>query len=133
MAFKLTPQRMAILKYLEGNEEHPSAESIYQEVKKKFPTMSYATVYNTLEMLKKRGRVLELTIDPDRKRYDPNTEEHHHLICRGCSKIVDIHLKFSFDLTGIETEGFSLTGNHIEFYGICPDCKRKGGARGGGI
>ena len=69
IGFKLTPQRLAILDYLDGNTNHPSAEEIFGAVKTKFPTMSFATVYNTLEALRDRGKVLELTIDPSRKRY----------------------------------------------------------------
>jgi len=124
LGLKPTPQRLAILEYLEGNQEHPSADKIYRDVSRRFPTMSFATVYNTLEALKKRGGVLELTIDPEKKRFDPNTEPHHHLICVSCKRIVDIHKDFKLTLPKEETEGYKLTGNHIEFYGLCPKCKK---------
>ena len=75
IGFKLTPQRIAILDYLEGNKDHPSADDIYKAVSEKFTTMSLATVYTTLAALKERGNVLELTVDPDKKRYDPTTDE----------------------------------------------------------
>src|SRR5512135_3326468 len=91
IGFKLTPQRLAILGYLDGNKDHPSAEDVYRAVSKRFPTMSFATVYNTLEALRRRGGVMELTLDPDKKRFDPNTEPHHHLICLKCRRIADIH------------------------------------------
>lgn len=71
IGLKLMPQRIAILDYLDGNKKHPSAEDIYKAVSKKFPTMSFATVYNTLQTLRKRGCVLELTIDPDKKGLTP--------------------------------------------------------------
>ncbi|MBT9168785.1 MAG: Peroxide operon regulator [Syntrophomonadaceae bacterium] len=61
IGLKLTPQRLAILDCLDGNKEHPSAEDIYKDVSKRFPTMSFATVYNTLEALRQRGGILELT------------------------------------------------------------------------
>ncbi|MEW6108805.1 MAG: transcriptional repressor [Nitrospirota bacterium] len=125
LGFKLTPQRLAVLNYLEGNRSHPSAEDVYKNVSKKYPTMSFATVYSTLEALKKKGKVLELTIDPARKRFDPNTEPHHHLICVKCRSIVDIHRKYSLDIPANEAGGFEIAGNHIEFYGICPKCKKK--------
>jgi Fur family peroxide stress response transcriptional regulator len=57
--FKMTPQRIAILDFLEGNTGHPSAEDIYKEIKKKHPTVSFATIYNTLETLKKRREIVE--------------------------------------------------------------------------
>ncbi|MDI6729153.1 MAG: Fur family transcriptional regulator [Thermodesulfovibrionales bacterium] len=121
---KLTPQRLAILNYLDGNKEHPSAEDIYRAVLKRFPTMSFATVYNTLETLRQRGGLLELTIDPDKKRFDPNTEHHHHLICVKCKRIVDIHGDYKLPIPNGERAGFEIIGNHIEFYGICPKCKK---------
>ena len=124
---KLTPQRLAILQYLEGNTDHPSAEMIYSLVKKQYPTMSFATVYKTIETLKKSGHLLELTIDSDRRRYDPETGQHHHLICVKCKKISDIKKVFSIDITAEEKESVDIIGNHIEFYGICPECKQKGG------
>jgi Fur family peroxide stress response transcriptional regulator len=122
---KLTPQRLAILEYLDGNKEHPSAEDIYRAVSKKFPTMSLATVYNTLMTLKQRGLVKELTMDPLRMRFDPQPTPHHHLICMDCRKIIDIHIRLRVNLPEMEQEGFEIVGNHIEFYGRCPKCKNK--------
>jgi Fur family peroxide stress response transcriptional regulator len=120
---KLTPQRLAILRYLDCNKEHPSAADVYRAVSKEFPTMSLATVYNTLKRLKKKENILELSIDPDKKRFDPNTDNHNHLICVFCKKIVDIHYGFDITLPETETRDFELLGNHIDFYGICPECK----------
>jgi Fur family peroxide stress response transcriptional regulator len=120
---KLTPQRLAILRYLDGNEEHPSAEHIYKSVQKEFPTMSFATVYNTLEALKNIGSVQELKIDPAKKRYDPNMTNHHHLICNKCKSIVDIHKDFKINLDDDLSAGFDILGNNIEFFGICEGCK----------
>ena len=124
MSLKLTPQRLAILEYLEGNKSHPSASDIYHEVSKKFPTMSFATVYNTLKALKMKENIKELTIDPDKKRFDPNMVRHHHLICVGCSKIIDIETEFDVGLTATQRHDFEITGNHIDVYGVCPDCKK---------
>jgi Fur family peroxide stress response transcriptional regulator len=120
---KLTPQRIAILGYLEGNKSHPSAEDIYKSVSREFPTMSFATVYNTLEALKNKDNILELKIDPAKKRYDPELSPHHHLICKKCKTIVDIFKDFNLDLSPDLTEGFDITGNHIEFFGKCSKCK----------
>jgi Fur family peroxide stress response transcriptional regulator len=122
---KLTPQRLAILEYLDGNKEHPSAEDVYKAVSRKFPTMSLATVYNTLMTLKQRGLVKELTMDPLRMRFDPQPTPHHHLICMDCRKIIDIHTRLRINLPEMEQEGFEIVGNHIEFYGLCSKCKNK--------
>jgi len=125
MGIKITPQRLAILTFLDGNKSHPSAEDIYRAVTKQFPTMSFATVYNTLESLKNNGGVMELTIDPNKKRYDPAKIPHNHLICVKCKTIVDINKDFKLTLSSSITKGFDLIGNHIEFYGICHKCKSR--------
>lgn len=125
IGLKLTPQRLAILEYLKGNTSHPSAEDIYSTIRKKYPTISFATVYKTLEALKIKGNLTELTIDPERRRYDPDTSRHNHLICIECKSIVDIHRDFPVSIPdGIDTS-FELIGSHIEFYGICPECKNR--------
>jgi Fur family peroxide stress response transcriptional regulator len=120
--FKRTPQRLAILDHLDGNTSHPSAEDIYRVVARKNPTMSFATVYNTLNTLVQAGAVRELTIDPDRKRYDPDTSGHHHLICLGCRKVVDIPGDIPVTVPRGMAKEYSILGNHIEFYGTCSLC-----------
>ena len=123
--FKQTPQRMAIMEFLKENLDHPSAEDIYRAIRIRFPTMSFATVYNTLETLRQQGAVRELTVDPQKKRFDPNPKPHHHLICIKCRKIVDIHIDYPLEVPDEKRSGFEIVGNHIEFYGICPDCNIK--------
>lgn len=123
--FKLTPQRIEILRFLEGNTSHPTAEDIYRVVKKKCETVSFATVYNTLEALKNRGELVEVTIDPRRRHFDPNPAPHHHIVCASCGKIEDVFEDYSEALKLPEKvlERFTTTGNHIDFFGICADCK----------
>ncbi len=123
---KLTPQRIAIFDYLEGNKEHPSADDIFRAVSRKFPTMSFATVYNTLSTLRNQGRLRELTIDPAKKRYDPDSSEHNHLICDGCRRVVDIEKKFDLDLPARYRNEFTVLNNHVEFHGLCPECRLRG-------
>ena len=125
LGLKLTPQRLAILDFLEGNTSHPSAESIYKYVSKKFPTISVATVYNTMAVLRSIGLIQELSIDPSRKRFDPNPEPHHHLICVKCSRVVDIHREFNLEIPIGERSGYEISGNQIDFYGLCPGCQKK--------
>jgi Fur family peroxide stress response transcriptional regulator len=122
IGFKLTPQRLAVLEFLKGNTSHPSAEDIFRETKKRFPTMSFATVYNILEALKKRGKIKELNIDPERKRYDPNTSHHHHCICTSCNKVLDVQTSFDLTVPDEIKDSFEVSENHIEFYGTCSDC-----------
>ncbi len=123
--FKLTPQRLAILKFLEGNTNHPTAEDIFVDIKKRYPTVSFATVYNTVQALRDRGEILEITIDPERKHFDPNPKPHHHIICSKCRRIGDIFTDYSEALTLPEhiTNEYTVTGNHIDFYGTCKKCQ----------
>jgi Fur family transcriptional regulator, peroxide stress response regulator len=125
IGLKLTPQRLAVLSYLEGNTDHPSADEIHKAVSVQHPTMSLATVYNTLDTLREKGYVMELSIDPGKKRFDPNTELHHHLICQFCKRVRDVQMEFNINLPEAMKGNFRITGNHIEFYGICPVCRAK--------
>ena len=121
---KLTPQRIAILEYLEGNTCHPTAEEIFVSIKKKHPTISFSTVYNTVQALTDMGELTEVTIDPNRKHYDPDTKTHHHVICSGCGTIGDIFADFSAALKVPEevSKEFTVTANHVNFYGTCRTC-----------
>lgn len=122
--FRRTPQRLAILGYLDGNRDHPSAEDIYREISKKHHSMSFATVYNTLNALTRAGALRELTIDPDRKRYDPDTSLHNHLICVSCRKIMDAG-QVATSLPRGAGRDFTVMGSHVEFYGYCGGCRKK--------
>lgn len=124
IGLKLTPQRLAILDFLQGNKQHPSAEDIYRAVHKKFPTMSLATVYSTLSALKEKGKVQELKLDPGKKRYDPETGPHNHLICVSCKRIVDVPGVYKPDLPQSAQQDFAVIESHVEFYGLCPKCKK---------
>ena len=121
---KLTPQRLALIKILKNNKSHPSAHMIYQELKKKYPMVSFSTVYNILNVLKKIGEIKELTTSENKAYFDPNTKPHHHFLCEKCGQIQDIFEDFR-----IRTEKINIhqVRNHqIYFYGICSDClKRK--------
>ena len=119
---RLTPQRLAILEFLKGNSSHPSAEDIYHGVKSRYPAISFATIYNTLEKLKALGGVRELTIDSSRRRYDPDTTPHHHLVCRSCGRIVDIHADYQLDLPEHASQEFEVVATHVEFIGRCRPC-----------
>ncbi|HBA27154.1 MAG TPA: transcriptional repressor [Nitrospinae bacterium] len=127
--FKLTPQRLAILKYLDGNTSHPTADDIFTNIKKAYPTVSFATVYNTLQALKEKGEILEVTIDYEKRHYDPNTAPHHHIICTECNKISDVFKDYSDSLMlpNEILKEFKTIGNHIDFYGICKECQKERG------
>ncbi len=121
---KVTPQRIAVVRYLEGNRSHPSVEEIHRRVSRTFPTISLATVYNTLDTLEKIGEVQAVTIDPERKHYDPETRPHHHVMCTDCRSIQDVFVDFR-DVMQLPAELaalYHLDSASVAFHGICRDC-----------
>lgn len=126
--FRITPQRIAVLKILAFSEEHPSVENIYEKVKEDFPTTSLATVYKTVTLLKELNEVLELGFPEGSNRYDGNKPyPHPHLICTKCKKIVDPDLASLKDMTQelVSDTGFQIINHRLDFFGICPDCQEK--------
>ena len=122
---KWTPQRLAIIKYLDGNKQHPSAEEIYEALSKDFPTMSVATVYNVLEFLKRTNRVKEIHIDPEKRRFDPDITEHHHAICLKCKKVFDIYQKIELPDLHQYLPDFDILDAQLTIHVLCPECKEK--------
>ena len=123
--FRMTPQRAGILDFLEGNKDHPSAEEIYRRVCGRFPGLSFATVYNTLQSLVSRREISEIKIVPDRARFDPCTLRHSHAMCLECGGIADIKAPGKPPLPGKPPAGFRLLSCNIEFYGVCAACGKK--------
>jgi Fur family peroxide stress response transcriptional regulator len=126
--YRITPQRLAILKILAESTDHPDVEHIFERVKHTFPTTSMATVYKTIVVLKELGEVLEIGFSDGSNRYDANTPyPHPHLICTECKKILDPDLD---TLKGVTEElskdtGFRIVSHRLDFFGICPECQRQ--------
>ena len=123
---RITPQRYAVLKILASSSDHPSAESIHAKLIEHYPTMSLATVYKTINLLKREGEILELEFSDLGNRYDGKKPyPHPHVICTECGKIID---PSHFDLDEITSKmmvetGFKILTHRLEFYGLCPDCQ----------
>ncbi len=121
---KITPQRLGIFEILEGNTAHLSAEDVFKEIRKSYPTISFTTVYKTLEIMEKMGEIMKITIDEERKHYDPDTNIHHHIICSRCNKISDIKDGFiKLKLPREILDEFTPSSYHISFYGTCKKCR----------
>jgi len=124
---RMTKQRQVILDELRKLDTHPNADEIYQVVKKKIPNISLGTVYRNLEMLHECGLIRKLEIAGKQKRFDGDTQEHYHVRCIYCDKIKDIHCS-RFNLEQLELESdidFEIVGYNLEFFGLCPECKKK--------
>ncbi|GAB4454871.1 MAG: transcriptional repressor [Anaerolineales bacterium] len=124
--YRLTPQRVELIRLIAASDGHPSAARLYEQVKAQFPTMSLATVYKTLDLLKELGEVLEIGLRDD-GHYDGNKPyPHPHLICMKCQKIMDGELDTAVDAMVREVErnfGFQIVKHQLNFYGICPECQ----------
>jgi len=122
---KITPQRLAIVKILAKSEGHPSVENIHVRIKKDFPTMSLATVYKNILLIKSLGEVLELGFPDGSNRYDGNRPTPHpHVICIKCKKIVDPDLDSLDEMqkqVALETK-FKILNHRLDFFGICSNC-----------
>lgn len=126
--FRITPQRVAILKVFLGSADHPSVEQVYNQVKANFPTTSLATVYKTVTLLKEVGEILEIGFADGGNRYDGNKPyPHPHLICTQCKTIIDPDIdlvdKIASDLE--QNSGYKIMSHQIEFFGICPTCQKE--------
>jgi Fur family transcriptional regulator, peroxide stress response regulator len=125
--FRITPQRLAVLKILAGSKSHPSVDDIYQEVKAEFSTTSLATVYKTVSLLKELNEVLELGFPDGSNRYDGNNPlPHPHMICMKCRKIMDPEL-ISIDKINEEMSrktGYKILHHRLDFFGLCPECQK---------
>lgn len=122
---KITPQRMAIVEVIAESKGHPSVENIHDQIKNSFPTMSLATVYRNILIIKSIGEVLELGFPDGSNRYDGNNPNPHpHVICIKCKKIVDPDLDSLVDMkneVSAETN-FTILNHRLDFFGICSDC-----------
>jgi Fur family transcriptional regulator, peroxide stress response regulator len=126
--FRITPQRLAVLRVLAASEGHPSVEMVYETVKRDFPTTSIATVYKTVHLLKQLNEVLELGFPDGSNRYDGNKPfPHPHVICVRCQKIIDPDLGSLKDMTAkvANETGFDIMTHRLDFFGICGDCKKE--------
>lgn len=122
---KITSQRIAILKLLEDRKDHPSAEKIFREMKETYPTISFATIYSTAQILQDAGLLQILTIDDRRVFFDPNPVPHAHFLCTRCGALEDIPLEKE-TLNKIKNSvPHSLDSVQVYCYGPCRDCEER--------
>ncbi len=120
----MTPQRVAIYSALVATISHPSADELLMVVRKHAPRISANTVYYTLGALQKAGLVHEVNFGHDRARFDGNVAPHHHALCQGCRRIIDI-VDAGLDRTVVwraAPRDFEVTGHRVEVYGYCAGC-----------
>jgi Fur family peroxide stress response transcriptional regulator len=126
LEFRITPQRLAVLRILADSDGHPSAEQIFERVRTEFPTTSLATIYKTIALLKSINEVLELGFPDGSNRYDGNKPfPHPHVICTKCRKIMDPELQSLDELKNeiSKKTGFLVQHHRLDFFGTCRECQ----------
>jgi Fur family peroxide stress response transcriptional regulator len=124
---RITPQRIAICKLLAETDTHPTATMLYDNIHEQFPTLSLATVYNTLDALVGLGVINVLgPVGDSRVHFDADIEPHINLACTVCHKIVDVPSEqvASLQAEVSQSSGYELKGARIMYYGLCPDCQK---------
>ena len=131
---KLTPQRIAIVRLFSSDPSHPTAQDLFERLRPSFPSMSFATVYNTLDALARAGLAGLVRLPGkrgDAARFDPNREPHHHAVCDGCGAVIDIAAGSLAPSPGATKKlrraapGFSVRAVERIYRGSCARCSRR--------
>src|SRR5579883_3446935 len=131
---KLTPQRIAIVRLFADDETHPTAQDLFERLRPEFPSMSFATVYNTLDALARAGLAGIVRLPGkrgDAARFDPNTGPHHHAVCDGCGAVLDLPAGSLEPTPAVMRKlrraapGFSVRAVERTYRGLCAACARR--------
>jgi Fur family ferric uptake transcriptional regulator len=121
---RLTTQRQIILEELGKVTSHPTANEVYDMVRKRLPRIGLGTVYRNLELMAETGIILKLEVGGTQKRFDATVAPHYHIRCLNCGKVDDIEIPVMADInkTAADLSNYQVLGHHIEFSGICSEC-----------
>jgi Fur family ferric uptake transcriptional regulator len=121
---RLTTQRQIILEELGKVTSHPTANEVYDMVRKRLPRIGLGTVYRNLELMAETGIILKLEVGGTQKRFDATVVPHYHIRCLSCGKVDDIEIPVmaEIDKTAADISKYQVLGHHIEFSGICHTC-----------
>lgn len=124
---RMTRQREIIVRELRAMKTHPTADELYDRIKRVLPRISLATVYRNLEILSHLNIIQKLEVTGRQKRFDGDISNHYHIKCISCGKVDDLPV---MQLSGIETAvtdpcGYTVLGHRLEFEGVCPQCKKQ--------
>jgi len=121
----MTRQRKVILDTMKGVTSHPTADQVYQMVRRRLPHVSLATVYRNLEILSEHGMIQKLELAGAQRRFDGNVESHYHVRCTRCGRTEDLPMEIIPHLDSMVQgiSDFDVAGHRLEFMGLCPKCK----------
>lgn len=121
---RVTAQRLAVYRALADNPAHPTAEMVYDKIRKKLPALSQATVYRILEFLEGECLIRRVSAQDGVGRFDANLVPHQHLICRVCKSMTDVTIPDMHNATLPAVEGFTVEELDIRLVGFCRNCER---------
>ena len=122
-----TKQKEAILRLVKGTNSHPTADWIYEQVRREMPNISLGTVYRNLRLLQQEGKILGLEFAAAITRFDGNTQNHDHFRCQQCGRLFDLNepVDTEDDARVAPKMGFRVFYHRLEFYGLCKDCQTR--------
>jgi Fur family transcriptional regulator, peroxide stress response regulator len=123
----LTKQREVVLQVIIDAAEHPTANEVFDRAKQLLPSISFATVYNSLRYLKDEGHIAEISFGNGASRFDSMTSRHDHALCTKCGKLVDMELELPEELVQLAAKYSKFKPESIELTlrGLCPECSNK--------
>ena len=122
---RATKQKGAILKVLKNTSSHPTADQIYDEVRREIPNVSKGTIYRNLQVLQEDGAIFALNLNGTISRYEVKQESHYHFRCEKCGQIFDLDepIDKEIDTRVSRQTGFKVSHHQTEFRGLCKDCQ----------
>lgn len=123
---RMTSQREVILNELRRMKTHPTADELFERVRRRLPRISLATVYRNLEILSETGLIKKIETSGRQMRFDGNTKEHSHIHCLKCGKIEDVEVIHGCEKGDclVDSMGYTVLGYRIEFEGLCSECSK---------
>jgi len=124
-----TKQRDLVLLIVERLGSHPTAEMIFDEVRKELPGTSLSTVYRNLGILTNQGDIVAVRSPGRKTHYDHNTKEHNHIKCSVCGRVSDVDIDSSIlnEYKLEDVSGYAVDEIYVNIVGICPQCIEKRG------
>lgn len=124
---KYSRQREAIKEYLLHTKEHPTADTVYMNIRESYPNISLGTVYRNLNLLVEQGEITKINCRDGCDRFDGNSKPHYHFLCNGCGQVLDLEMDSIDHINTIAGAKFSgkVDGHVTFFYGQCPACCNK--------
>lgn len=124
---KYSRQRESIKEFLATRTDHPTADTVYTNLREQFPNISLGTVYRNLALLSDMGEIVKITTGDGADRFDGNTVPHNHFVCKACHRVMDLDMDCIDSIMDIAGKNFpGRIDNYItNFYGVCGDCTQK--------